>query len=353
MRERLTPWFLRAALALALLAFAGDFGAWSLCGSDVCTAALWERYRWIFGVVPVSGLAVVALYAVHSLLALHRGDPQVYAGYGKAGAWLLAGSAGVALYHVYLQAVVLGEACGLCLGLAGCIVGAWAMRREALSVLPVAFLAMNFLHHHGAAPGRARWEPGPMVMTAEAEESEVEGRIERSRTLGLADAPAVLEVFSDPTCPHCARFEREGLPDLVRRYVEPGRLRVILRTFTPPGREEGRRSAPFLHAAALAGRTTEVRSRLFDTLGAWEPEGLGETLQRHRGAILQVLAQDEARARELGLTATPSFSLSAGEHRNVFVGAPRPAVFQAAVERALSLGPAAMASPQSQAHQGR
>lgn len=45
-------------------------------------------------------------------------------------------------------------------------------------------------------------------------------------TLGKADAPVVLEVYSDFQCPVCARFVRDQFPTLKTQFVDTGILRI-------------------------------------------------------------------------------------------------------------------------------
>lgn len=45
-------------------------------------------------------------------------------------------------------------------------------------------------------------------------------------SLGSADAPVVLEVYSDFQCPICGRFVRDQFPTLKRQFVDTGVLRI-------------------------------------------------------------------------------------------------------------------------------
>lgn len=51
------------------------------------------------------------------------------------------------------------------------------------------------------------------------------------RVLGDATAPVEMIEYSSLTCPHCAAFHAEKLPELKKKYIETGKLRLIQRDF--------------------------------------------------------------------------------------------------------------------------
>ena len=49
--------------------------------------------------------------------------------------------------------------------------------------------------------------------------------------LGKEDAPYTIVEYSSMTCPHCAHFHTEVLPELKKKYIDTGKARYIIREF--------------------------------------------------------------------------------------------------------------------------
>lgn len=50
-------------------------------------------------------------------------------------------------------------------------------------------------------------------------------------SIGSADAPLTMYEYSSLTCPHCANFHTETLPDIKNAYVETGKVRIVFKDF--------------------------------------------------------------------------------------------------------------------------
>lgn len=169
------------------------------------------------------------------------------------------------------------------------------------------------------------------------------------RILGKADAPVTIEEYASLTCPHCADFYTQTLPELEKRYVDTGKLKLIFRDFPLDGTG--------LKAAALARCMPKEQyypfiTTLYKNLMAWamspNPE---EVLTQY--AKLGGLPADKAKAclsdgsmfdaiiavrtqatETYGINATPVFILNKGAEK--IEGAKSLDDFTAAIERVLA-----------------
>ena len=51
------------------------------------------------------------------------------------------------------------------------------------------------------------------------------------QVMGKADAPVTIVEYASMTCPHCAHFAAATLPALKTKYIDPGKVKLILREF--------------------------------------------------------------------------------------------------------------------------
>jgi len=51
------------------------------------------------------------------------------------------------------------------------------------------------------------------------------------RQLGPDNAPVTIVEYASLTCPHCAHFAKTVLPELKKRYIDTGKVRLIFREF--------------------------------------------------------------------------------------------------------------------------
>jgi protein-disulfide isomerase len=132
--------------------------------------------------------------------------------------------------------------------------------------------------------------------------------------------------FADLQCPFCAEWSRDALPELVRDYVRPGKVRIVFRglTFIGPDSEEALR---FALAAGEQGKLWNVVDLLYENQGGenegWVTDDLltavgravpGLDVERafaeQSGTRVDAeLEAAEAAAAENGIRGTPSFAV--------------------------------------------
>lgn len=65
--------------------------------------------------------------------------------------------------------------------------------------------------------------------------------------IGDANAPVTMIEYSSLSCPHCAAFHKETLPVLKERYIDTGKVKLVLRDF--PLEPNALRAAMLAHCA--------------------------------------------------------------------------------------------------------
>lgn len=103
---------------------------------------------------------------------------------------------------------------------------------------------------------------------------------------GSEDAPVTVIEYASPTCPHCATFSTDVLPEFITQYVDTGKVKLITRPFVRNVLD----AAVFMLAEA-SGPTNyhNVLSTYFKTQNTWAAS------QTPRDAILEI-------AKQLGFT---------------------------------------------------
>uniref|UniRef100_UPI004047C5DD DsbA family protein n=1 Tax=Yoonia sp. TaxID=2212373 RepID=UPI004047C5DD len=76
--------------------------------------------------------------------------------------------------------------------------------------------------------GAAVFGLGTLSLTANAQQAADAAEIP-DMVLGVADAPVEIIEYASFTCPHCATFHAEVLPQLKADYIDTGKVRLIYR----------------------------------------------------------------------------------------------------------------------------
>jgi protein-disulfide isomerase len=153
------------------------------------------------------------------------------------------------------------------------------------------------------------------------------------RVLGNPDAPITIVEYASLTCPHCAHFTNEVLPEIKKEWIDTGKVKLVLRDFPL--------DEPALRAAMIARCAPPNRFYAFaDTFFAAQDKWAGARDYREalaRLAKLGGMGKDEFDAclkntalenkiveqrliasKELDVNSTPTFFVNGSK----FTGAP-------------------------------
>lgn len=143
-------------------------------------------------------------------------------------------------------------------------------------------------------------------------------------SLGDPNAPVVLNEYSSLTCGHCANFHALSLPDLKKKYVDTGKVRIVFHDFPLDSLSV---AAVGLARCAGSPRNVEFFDMLYQTQGNWtraeNKVGALAALARFYGLenddvmaclqneeLMTTIQKNRDRAADMyGIDSTPSFIL--------------------------------------------
>jgi protein-disulfide isomerase len=144
-------------------------------------------------------------------------------------------------------------------------------------------------------------------------------------SLGKPNAPVTLYEFADPQCPFCAQFSGDALPEIIRDYVRPGKVRIEFQGLDFLGPDSSR-GLKFALAAGEQDKLWNVIDLLYANQGeegsGWVTDDLlasigravpGLDVQksfaaRDSQAVSNQLQSLANSASEYGIRSTPSFA---------------------------------------------
>jgi protein-disulfide isomerase len=143
--------------------------------------------------------------------------------------------------------------------------------------------------------------------------------------LGDPKAPVTVTEFADLQCPFCGESARNELPEVVRRYVRTGRVKLELRLLTFIG-EDSKRGAAMAAAAAEQDRMWQFVDLVYRNQGAentgWVTDAYVRRIMQaagldvrrafadHSAAARAQIAQAKSAARTAGVGSTPTFLIA-------------------------------------------
>ena len=148
------------------------------------------------------------------------------------------------------------------------------------------------------------------------------------QAIGKPDAKVTIVEYASMTCPHCAHFHSTTLPQLKTKYIDPGKVRLILREFPFDPRAE----AGFMLARCAGDNYFPMVDVLFKQQMQWagvenSKDALlqisklaGFTQEKFEACLTDQKLLEEVRAvrdrgsKEFGVSSTPTFFINGGRY---------------------------------------
>jgi protein-disulfide isomerase len=160
----------------------------------------------------------------------------------------------------------------------------------------------------GSGASRATAASGAPVAGAASVHSLLAGIPQHGLVLGDPHAPVRIVEFADLQCPYCDQFATQALPQLVARYLRPGRLSIEFRNLAFIGPDSVRAA----RAAAGAEEQNELWSFVELMYYNQGEENTGYVTAGYLHRLLETIpGLDVARAEQAGRSAGASGMLAA------------------------------------------
>jgi protein-disulfide isomerase len=93
------------------------------------------------------------------------------------------------------------------------------------------------------------------------------------REIGSVSAPVCVDIYIDFDCGHCGAFVRDVVPRLRAKYVDTGRVKLVLHNYPLPSHPYARLAARYADAAGELGYYGAAVEQLFATRQTWDESG--------------------------------------------------------------------------------
>ena len=170
-------------------------------------------------------------------------------------------------------------------------------------------------------------------------------------SLGSAHAPLTIVEFSDFECPYCQRFHELVLPQLKRRYIDPGLVRFVHKDLPLPFHHDAHTAAAVARCSIENGHYWKEYDALFqrqNCLGCLGPVAIAEAAGADKAKLARCLKRGQAskavnanvsEAQLQGIRATPTFVIGpsqGNQHDGLVIEGALPwPQFQQLIEKAL------------------
>jgi protein-disulfide isomerase len=234
-------------------------------------------------------------------------------------------------------------------------VGGWSPSRSTLLFLAVggaALVAAVLIGVSVLAGGTDTTAPSGGAVTVDASGlARLEGIPQNGLVLGRPGAKATIVEYGDLQCPACMQFATASLPEVIERWVKPGKAKLEFRGLDFIG-DDSTRALRFVLAAARQDKGWSAIELFYANQGAENSGWVTDDVLRGMATALgldpeqmvaaassssfdDAIARSDGQARSDGVSSTPTFVVTSERGRSTtLVGAQPPDAFAAAVNAA-------------------
>lgn len=139
--------------------------------------------------------------------------------------------------------------------------------------------------------------------------------------IGDPKAPLTLVEFTDYQCPYCVRFYKNTFPQLKKKYIDTGKMRLIIKDLPLNFHQHARKAAQASRCAGEQGQFMGMHESLLSAGKNIEEKHLSGFAKTHSldmksfnnclnsDRYLADIDKDTEQARKEGITGTPTFVL--------------------------------------------
>ncbi len=184
-------------------------------------------------------------------------------------------------------------------------------------------------------------EPEPAGDPADADDDAVKGD---------ADATVTLIEFTDYECPFCKRHFEQTMPEIVKNYVDTGKVKYVVRDFPLSFHANAHKASEATECAAEQGKFWEMHAKIFENQGSWSADAAGSFKKYAKelglkasfdacldnGDMAAEVDADLAAGSAAGINGTPGFWIVSDDGESKSISGAYPyATFQAAFDAML------------------
>ena len=202
-----------------------------------------------------------------------------------------------------------------------------------------------------AGGGKAKPTPTPTPVADDPEPAGDPADIDDDAVMGDDSATVTLIEFTDYQCPFCSRHFEQTMPDIIKNYVDTGKVKYVVRDFPLSFHPNAHKAAEAAECAGEEGKYFEMHDKLFTEQGTWS--GLSDATATFKGYAKALglkkfdscldngdmaaeVDADLAAGSAAGISGTPGFWVVSDDGKSKSISGAYPyATFQAAFDEML------------------